>query len=112
MPQLDFMIVADYVRAEGALLHMIAAGVDTIYTPAVPALHRIGVGIRLTMTPAETQYHHQIEIILHGRRQSRADQQGLRSSGRSARLAAGGQALYCHPIQHERAATGIRSLLA
>jgi hypothetical protein len=64
MPQLDFMIVADYVRAEGALLHMIAAGVDTIYTPVVPALHRMGVGIRLTMTPAEAEHHHQIEIIL------------------------------------------------
>src|SRR5260370_35353690 len=64
MPQLDFMIVADFVRAEGAVLHMIAAGIDTIYTPVVPALHRLGVGIRLTMTPAEAQYHHQIEITL------------------------------------------------
>lgn len=64
MPELDFMIVADYVRAEGALLHMIAAGVDTIFAAAVPALHRLGVGIRLTMTPAEAAYHHQIEIIL------------------------------------------------
>jgi hypothetical protein len=63
MPQLDFMIVADYVRAEGGVLHMIAAGIDTIYTPAVPAIRQVGIGIRLTMTPAEARHQHLIEVI-------------------------------------------------
>jgi hypothetical protein len=50
MPELDFMIMADYVRAEGGVLHMIAAGIDTIFTPVTPAVRQIGIGIRLTMT--------------------------------------------------------------
>jgi Family of unknown function (DUF6941) len=45
------------------LLHMIAAGVDTIYTSAVPAIHQAGIGIRLTMTPAEARHQHQIEVV-------------------------------------------------
>jgi hypothetical protein len=63
MPELDFMIVADYVRAEGGLLHMIAAGIDTIYTPAVPAARPVGIGIRLTLTLDEVRQQHQIEVV-------------------------------------------------
>jgi hypothetical protein len=33
MPELDFMVAADYVRAEGGILHMIAAGIDTLLVP-------------------------------------------------------------------------------
>ena len=63
MPELDFMIVADYVRAEGGVLHMIAAGFDTIYTPAVPAVRQAGVGMRITMSPAEARHEHDIELV-------------------------------------------------
>jgi hypothetical protein len=63
MPELDFMIMADYVRAEGGVLHMIAAGIDTILTPVTPAVRQIGIGIRLTMTLAEARHPHQIEVV-------------------------------------------------
>jgi len=36
MPELDFMVTADYVRVEGGVLHMIAAGWDTAWVPTVP----------------------------------------------------------------------------
>jgi hypothetical protein len=63
MPELDFMVVADYVRAEGGVLHMIAAGFDTIWTPTVPVMRPVGVGMRLTMTLAELKYEHDVELI-------------------------------------------------
>jgi hypothetical protein len=53
MPELDFMILADYVRSEGGILHMIAAGIDTIYTTAVPATRMIGLGMRLVYADDE-----------------------------------------------------------
>jgi hypothetical protein len=47
MPELDFMVTADYVRAEGGMLHMIAAGVDTLLVRSVPAAQPLGVGLRM-----------------------------------------------------------------
>lgn len=63
MPELDFMVTADYVRAEGGVLHMIAAGFDTMWVPAVPAARPIGVGLRLMVTTAEAAHPHEVELI-------------------------------------------------
>jgi hypothetical protein len=63
MPDLDFMVVADYVRPENGVLHMIAAGIDTIYAGAVPSARQVGLGLRLLLTPAEAQYEHPVELI-------------------------------------------------
>jgi uncharacterized protein DUF6941 len=63
MPELDFMVTADYVRAEGGMLHMIAAGVDTLLVPSVPAARPVGVGLRLLVDVAEAQQPHHIELI-------------------------------------------------
>jgi len=63
MPELDFMCVADYVRAENGVLHMIAAGFDTIYAQAVPSVRQIGLGMRLLLTAAETGHEHPVELI-------------------------------------------------
>lgn len=63
MPELDFMVVADYVRAEGGVLHMIAAGFDTMYAPAVPVMRPVGVGLRLTLSLNELQHDHDVELI-------------------------------------------------
>jgi hypothetical protein len=63
MPELDFMLVADYVRAESGVLHMIAAGFDTLYTPAVPSTRQIGIGLRLLLSVAETRHEHPIELL-------------------------------------------------
>ena len=57
------MVVADYVRAEGGVLHMIAAGFDTMYAASVPVMRQIGVGMRLTMTASELKYEHNVELV-------------------------------------------------
>jgi hypothetical protein len=36
VPELDFALLSDYVRVEGGIAHVIAAGVDTVNTPTRP----------------------------------------------------------------------------
>jgi hypothetical protein len=63
MPELDFMVVADYVRAEGGVLHMIAAGFDTLWTPTVPAVRQVSVGLRLLVDVAEARETHRVTLL-------------------------------------------------
>jgi hypothetical protein len=63
MPELDYMVTADYVRGEGGMLHMIAAGVDTLLVPSVPAARALGVGLRLLIDVAEARQPHQVQLI-------------------------------------------------
>lgn len=66
MPDLDFMVVCDHVRAEGGLLHMLAAGLDKIIAAQVPTAHSFGVGVRLTLTRAECDTEHELHLIFQG----------------------------------------------
>ena len=66
MPELDFMVVADYVRAEGGVLHMIAAGFDTMAVPTVPAARAVGIGLRLLVDVAEARSQHRVALIYLG----------------------------------------------
>lgn len=63
MPELDFMCIADYVRAENGVLHMIAAGFDRLYASTVPSSRHVGFGLRLLLTAAETRHEHPVELI-------------------------------------------------
>lgn len=66
MPELDFMIISDYVRAENGVLHMIAGGFDTITTRNVPASRNVGIGISLKLTRSEATEHHTLRLVFHG----------------------------------------------
>lgn len=66
MPELDFMIISDYVRAENGALHMIAGGVDTITAQAVPVSRSIGIGLSLKLPRRELAVHHTLRLIFHG----------------------------------------------
>lgn len=63
MPEVDFMILCDHVRADRGVFHMIAAGIDRIHTDTVPAARNVGIAIRLSLTRVECQHSHQIELI-------------------------------------------------
>jgi hypothetical protein len=63
MPDLDFMVTADYVRSESGVLHMIAAGFDTMFVTTVPAVRPVGVGLRLLLDVAEARQAHEIQLI-------------------------------------------------
>jgi hypothetical protein len=66
MPELDFMIVSDYVRAENGVLHMIAGGVDTITVRAVPASRSIGIGLSIKLPLGEVTENHTLRLIFYG----------------------------------------------
>jgi len=63
LPEVDFMIVCDYVRADQGVLHMIAAGVDRVFASEVPTGRNVGIGIRLLLTRNECGRPHQLELI-------------------------------------------------
>src|SRR5215472_10154522 len=49
MPELDYMVLADYVRQEAnGVIHIMGAGVDTITTAAVPTQWPLGVALRMS----------------------------------------------------------------
>lgn len=65
MPELDFMIISDYVRAESGVLHMIAGGFDTITTRTVPAARSVGIGLSLKLPQSEVAEHHTLRLVFH-----------------------------------------------
>jgi hypothetical protein len=66
VPELDFMIIAEYVRTENGVLHMIGGGFDTIIARSMPATRNIGVGLSLKLLPGEAAEHHTLRLIFHG----------------------------------------------
>jgi uncharacterized protein (UPF0212 family) len=63
MLELDFMVIADYVRQDGGVLQMVGAGFDTIFVPAVPSARQVGIGLRLLIDVVEAQQPHHVELI-------------------------------------------------
>jgi hypothetical protein len=65
MPELDFMIISDYVRAESGVLHMIAGGFDTITARSVPAARSVGIGLSVKLARSEATEHHTLRLVFH-----------------------------------------------
>lgn len=63
MPELDFALLSDYVRAEGGIAHVIAGGIDTIFTPTVPTGQNLGLAFRLLFSRTECDRPHRLEVI-------------------------------------------------
>ncbi|WP_433351717.1 DUF6941 family protein [Microtetraspora malaysiensis] len=64
MPQLDYMVLADYVRADGASLHIMGAGIDTIQAASVPAARQVGIALRLTFDSTDDpEARHALALI-------------------------------------------------
>lgn len=57
------MIICDYVRVDGGMFHMIAAGIDRVRAPVLPAIQNVGVAVRLSLTRAECDHTHSIELV-------------------------------------------------
>lgn len=63
MPELDFALLGDYVRVEGGLAHVIAAGIDTVNAAHVPTGHTVGLLFRVEFTQNECGRAHRLEVI-------------------------------------------------
>jgi Family of unknown function (DUF6941) len=54
MPELDYMVLADYVRQDGdGAIHIMGAGIDTIAVPVVPTMQPLGIALRITFGTTE-----------------------------------------------------------
>jgi hypothetical protein len=58
--QLDYMVLADYVRQDGGVIHILGAGIDTILAARVPAIQPLGIALRISFDAADPigQQHH------------------------------------------------------
>jgi hypothetical protein len=65
MPELDYALLCDYVRAEGGVAHVIAAGIDTIHRAEVPSVANLGLLARIVFADDEIDERHQVEVRLH-----------------------------------------------
>jgi hypothetical protein len=63
VPVLDYALVCDYVRAEGGVAHVIAAGIDTVHAQDVPHGQNIGLLMRVSFTRNECGRQHRLEVI-------------------------------------------------
>ena len=63
MPELDYALLCDYVRAEGGVAHVISAGVDTVFAAEVPTGHNLGLLLSLKFTRNECGRPHRLEVI-------------------------------------------------
>lgn len=63
MPDLDAAILCDYVRSEGGVAHIIAAGIDRIATEQVPTGQNVGLYILVRFTRAECGRPHRVEVV-------------------------------------------------
>jgi len=67
MPELDYMVLADYVRQDHGVIHIMGAGVDTVFVPAVPAMQPFGVALRISFsTTEEPGEQHRLTVAFIG----------------------------------------------
>src|SRR5262249_28393865 len=53
MLELDYMVLADYVRQDNGVTHIMGAGVDTVATVAVPTVVNLGIAARMAFDTTE-----------------------------------------------------------
>jgi Family of unknown function (DUF6941) len=63
MAEVDFMALCDYARSERGLVHIIAAGIDRIQPPQLPAAQNLAVALRLALTREECTEEHSIAFL-------------------------------------------------
>jgi len=66
MPELDYMVLADYVRQDSGVIHIMGAGIDTVFAPAVPTMQSFGVALRISFGTTEEpgeQHHLKVSFI-------------------------------------------------
>lgn len=67
MPELDYMVLADYVRADAGMMHIMGAGIDTLGVPAVPAARTLSLAIRITTDSSDQPGEvHTLAVVFQG----------------------------------------------
>jgi hypothetical protein len=63
--EIDFVILADYVRGEPStgVCHIMGGGIDRVMAPVVPTAQNVGLAMRILFTRNECGRDHPVEII-------------------------------------------------
>lgn len=63
MPELDFAVICDFVRADGGVAHVIGGGFEEIVADEFPAGHNVGLWARVLLVRSECDRPHRLELI-------------------------------------------------
>jgi hypothetical protein len=69
MPEIDYFLLADYVRQDAGMTHIMGAGLDTITVPAdrMPITQPAGVAVRITFSSLdEVGSEHDLRLVFQG----------------------------------------------
>jgi len=68
MPEIDYVVLADYVRQDAGMTHIMGAGIDTIFVPeGQPVAVPVGIVARITFSSRdEVGAEHDISLVLQG----------------------------------------------
>jgi|SRR5450759_4391475 hypothetical protein len=69
MPELEYLVLADYVRQDAGMTHIMGAGLDTIYIPEerLPVAVPVGIVARITFSSRdEVGAEHSLSLVFQG----------------------------------------------
>lgn len=69
MPEIDYVLLAEYVRQDGGTIHIMAANLDTIAVPeaGLPTIVPIGLAARITFSSEdEVGTMHELSLVFSG----------------------------------------------
>jgi hypothetical protein len=69
MPELEYLVLADYVRQDAGMTHIMGAGIDTFFLPEerLPAAVPVGLVARITFDVRDqVGADHEINLIFQG----------------------------------------------
>lgn len=69
MPQMEYLVLAEYIRQDAGMTHIMAAGIDTFTIPEgrLPVSVPVGVLARMTFDSRDqVGAEHEVSLIFHG----------------------------------------------
>jgi hypothetical protein len=69
MPQMEYLLLAEYIRQDAQMVHIMAAGIDTFTVPEgrLPVAAPVGVLARMSFDSRDpVDAEHAVSLILHG----------------------------------------------
>ena len=69
MPELEYLVLADYVRQDAGMTHIMGAGIDTFFIPqeVLPVAVPVGLVARITFSSQDdVGAEHEISLVFQG----------------------------------------------
>lgn len=68
MPEIDYVVLAEYVRQDAGMTHIMGAGIDTFFVPdGQPVAVPVGIVVRLSFSSRDdVGVEHDVSIVFQG----------------------------------------------